>query len=173
MLSIEELAYISNVIDGKFTLQIGSFLYLPLGGYLVALILYKESGLLGMFIMSILMTLYYEIEMPLLVTFSFINVVGPLITLIIFKVLNVSNFENLCDLRISILVFLALFAAMLNSSMKFIALFIGDSLFAGTINPLEFLQSYLVGDFLGALTFMLMSIWVIRGFRLDRLSKNH
>lgn len=74
---------------GEVDISIGSYLYLPLGAYAFCWVVFGKQGLPGQLLISILMSLYWELDSNIFIQYILINVFGPVMAVSIFRVLEV------------------------------------------------------------------------------------
>jgi len=148
---------------GGLNIDIGSYLYLPLGAYAFCWVVYGKQGLSGQLLISILMTLYWEIESSIFIQYILINVFGPVVAVSIFRVLEVYQFKDFKSETILATLFLCIVLALFNSLSKFLVYFMSDDQIA---NAYEFLATYLPGDVVGSFVFIVFAKFIMRIFHL-------
>jgi len=154
---------IELVATGGLNIDIGSYLYLPLGAYAFCWIIYGKQGILGQILISIFMSIYWELDSNIFFQFTLINVFGPIIAVSIFRVLEVYQFKNFKSETVLSFLFLSFVLALINSLSKFFVYFItGNS----TQNAFNFLVTYFPGDLIGSFIFIVFVNFVMKIFHL-------
>jgi len=153
----------SMELTGEIDISIGSYLYLPLGAYAFCWVLFGKQGLPGQLLISLLISLYWELDSKILIQFSLINVFGPVVAVSIFRVLEVYQFKDFKSETILATLFLCIVLALFNSLSKFLVYFMSDDQIA---NAYEFLATYLPGDVVGSFVFIVFAKFIMRIFHL-------
>ena len=148
---------------GGFNVDIGSYLYLPLGAYAFCWIIYGKWGLPGQLLVSILMSFYWELNSNIFIQFTLINVFGPVIAVSIFRFLQVYPFKDFKKETILAILFLCLVLALLNSLSKFFVYFMTEN---QTTSAFDFLATYLPGDIIGSFVFIIFATFLMKIFHL-------
>ena len=151
------------VARGGLNIDIGSYLYLPLGAYAFSWVVFGKFGLPGQLLISILMSLYWELESSIFVQFALINVLGPVVAIAIFRVLEVYKFRDFKSETSIAILFLCIVLALLNTLSKFLVYFMSDDQIA---NAYEFLATYLPGDVIGSFVFIVFAKFMMKIFHL-------
>ena len=153
---------------GEIDISIGSYLYLPLGAYAFCWALYGKQGLPGQLLISLLMSLYWELDSKILIQFSLINVFGPVVAVSIFRVLEVYQFKDFKSETALATLFLCIVLALFNSLSKFFVYFItGDNI----TSAFDFLATYLPGDVIGSFVFIVFAKFIMKIFHLGNHQK--
>ena len=153
------------LVTGGLDIDIGSYLYLPLGAYAFCWVVFGKWGLPGQLLISILMSIYWGLDSNIFVQFTLINVFGPIIAVWIFRFLQVYPFKDFNSETTLGILFLCIVLSLLNSLSKFFVYFMADDHTNGAFN---FLATYLPGDFIGSLVFILFANFVIKIFHLGQ-----
>jgi len=156
------------VARGGLNIDIGSYLYLPLGAYAFSWVVFGKFGLPGQLLISILMSLYWELESSIFVQFALINVLGPVVAIAIFRILEVYKFKDFKSETSIAILFLCIVLALLNTLSKFLVYFMSDDQIA---NAYEFLATYLPGDIIGSFVFIVFAKFVMKIFHLGNHQK--
>ena len=153
----------SMELIGEIDISIGSYLYLPLGAYAFCWVLFGKQGLPGQLLISLLVSLYWELDSKILIQFSLINVFGPVVAVSIFRVLEVYQFKDFKSGTTLATLFLCIVLALLNTLSKFFVYFItGDNI----TSAFDFLATYLPGDVIGSFVFIVFAKFMMRIFHL-------
>jgi len=153
---------------GEIDISIGSYLYLPLGAYAFCWVLFGKQGLPGQLLISLLMSLYWELDSKILIQFSLINVFGPVVAVSIFRVLEVYQFKDFKSETALATLFLCIVLALFNSLSKFFVYFItGDNI----TSAFDFLATYLPGDVIGSFVFIVFAKFIMKIFHLGNHQK--
>ena len=150
---------------GEIDISIGSYLYLPLGAYAFCWVLFGKQGLPGQLLISLLISLYWELDSKILIQFSLINVFAPVVAVSIFRVLEVYSFKDFKSESALAILFLCFVLALCNSLSKFFTFFITDN---QPTSAFDFLATYLPGDVIGSFVFIVFAIFMIKIFHLDQ-----
>ena len=155
-------------LTGEIDISIGSYLYLPLGAYAFCWVLFGKQGLPGQLLISLLMSLYWELDSKILIQFSLINVFGPVVAVSIFRVLEVYQFKDFKSETALATLFLCIVLALFNSLSKFFVYFItGDNI----TSAFDFLATYLPGDVIGSFVFIVFAKFIMKIFHLGNHQK--
>ena len=158
----------SMELIGEIDISIGSYLYLPLGAYAFCWVLFGKQGLPGQLLISLLMSLYWELDSKILIQFSLINVFGPVVAVSIFRVLEVYQFKDFKSETALATLFLCIVLALFNSLSKFFVYFItGDNI----TSAFDFLATYLPGDVIGSFVFIVFAKFIMKIFHLGNHQK--
>jgi len=148
---------------GRLDIDIGSYLYLPLGAYAFCWVVFGKRGLPGQLLISILMSLYWELDSNIFIQFTFINVLGPIIAIAIFRFLQVYSFKDFKSETLLAILFLCIVLALLNSLSKFFVYFMTEN---QTTSAFNFLVTYLPGDIIGSFVFIIFATFLMKIFHL-------
>ena len=155
-------------LTGGIDISIGSYLYLPLGAYAFCWVVFGKQGLPGQLLISLLMSLYWELDSKILIQFSLINVFGPVVAVSIFRVLEVYQFKDFKSETALATLFLCIVLALFNSLSKFFVYFItGDNI----TSAFDFLATYLPGDVIGSFVFIVFAKFIMKIFHLGNHQK--
>ena len=158
----------SMELTGEIDISIGSYLYLPLGAYAFCWVVFKKQGFPGQLLISILMSLYWELDSNIFIQFTLINIFGPVVAIAIFRVLEVCKFKDFKSETSIAILFLCIVLALLNTLSKFLVYFMSDDQIA---NAYEFLATYLPGDVIGSFVFIVFAKFVMKIFHLGNHQK--
>ena len=150
---------------GGLNIDIGSYLYLPLGAYAFCWIIYGKWGLPGQFFLSLLMSLYWELDSNIFIQYTLINVFGPVMAVSIFRVLEVYKFKDIKSEKILAILFLCIVLALLNSLSKFFVYFMTENQITSAF---DFLATYLPGDIVGSFVFIIFAKIMMKIFHLGQ-----
>ena len=149
-------------------IDIGSYLYLPLGAYAFCWIIYGKWSLPGQLLISILMSFYWELDSNIFIQFTLINVFGPVMTVSTFRVLEVYKFKDIKSETTLAILFLCIVLALFNSLSKFVTFFLTDN---HTTSTFDFLASYLPGDIIGSFIFIIFATFIMKIFHLENFKR--
>jgi len=144
-------------------IDIGSYLYLPLGAYVFCWVVFGKRGLPGQLLISILMSLYWELDSNIFIQFTLINVFAPIVAVAIFRFLEVYRFKDFKSETILAILFLCFVLALFNSLTKFFIYFMTENQLASAFN---FLATYLPGDIIGSFVFIIFATFLMKIFHL-------
>jgi hypothetical protein len=150
---------------GGLNIDIGSYLYLPLGAFAFCWVIYRKWGLPGQFLISILMSFYWELDSNIFIQFTLINVLGPVVAVSIFRVLEVYKFKDIKSETTLAILFLCIVLALLNSLSKFFIYFMTENQFTSAF---DFLATYLPGDIIGSFVFIIFATFMMKIFHLGQ-----
>lgn len=155
-------------------IAIGNYLWLPIGAKILAFLLFGLWAFPGVLVGSLMSGfLLYDfasvnpIYGPL---GSLVGVVAPMLAIIIMRFFRLSNFFNKEQkVQFGHVIFLVILSAFINTLFKlFIYLNKVTHLDGQTIDAVQFIQSYLVGDIIGGIVF----IYIAFKFFSPQLLKN-
>jgi len=153
----------SMELIGEIDISIGSYLYLPLGAYAFCWVVYGKQGFPGQLLISILVSLYWELDSNIFIQFTLINIFGPVVAIAIFRVLEVYKFKDFKSETSIAILFLCIVLALLNTLSKFLVYFMTDNQSTSTFN---FLATYFPGDLVGSFVFIIFAKFVMKIFHL-------
>ena len=151
-------------LTGEIDISIGSYLYLPLGAYAFCWVVFGKQGFPGQLLISILMSLYWELDSNIFIQFTLINIFGPVVAVSIFRVLEVYPFKDIKSENSLAILFLCLVLALFNSLSKFFTFFLTDN---HTTSTFDFLATYFPGDLVGSFVFIIFAKFVMKIFHLE------
>ena len=150
-------------LTGEIDISIGSYLYLPLGAYAFCWVVFGKQGLPGQLLISLLMSLYWELDSNIVIQYILINVFGPVVAVSIFRVLEVYKFKDFKSETTLAILFLSIVLALLNTLSKFVVYFMTENQVASAFN---FLATYLPGDIIGSFVFIIFAKFIMNVFHL-------
>lgn len=150
-------------LTGEIDISIGSYLYLPLGAYAFCWVVYGKQGFPGQLLISILMSLYWELDSNIFIQFTLINIFGPVVAIAIFRVLEVYKFRDFKSETSIAILFLCIVLALLNTLSKFLVYFMTEN---QTTSAFDFLATYLPGDIIGSFVFIIFAKFMMKIFHL-------
>jgi len=150
---------------GGFNVDIGSYLYLPLGAYAFCWIIYGKCGFPGQLLVSLLMSFYWELNSNIFIQFTLINVFGPFIAVSFFRTLEVYQFKDIKSDNSLAILFLCIVLALLNSLSKFFVYFMTEN---HNTSAFDFLATYLPGDIIGSFVFIIFATFLMSIFHLGQ-----
>jgi len=153
----------SMELIGEIDISIGSYLYLPLGAYAFCWVVYGKQGFPGQLLISILVSLYWELDSNIFIQFTLINIFGPVVAIAIFRVLEVYKFKDFKSETSIAILFLCIVLALLNTLSKFLVYFMTDNQSTSTF---DFLATYFPGDVIGSFVFIIFAKFVMKIFHL-------
>ena len=150
-------------LTGEIDISIGSYLYLPLGAYAFCWVVFGKQGFPGQLLISILMSLYWELDSNIFIQFTLINIFGPVVAIAIFRVLEVYKFKDFKSETSIAILFLCIVLALLNTLSKFLVYFMTEN---QTTSAFDFLATYLPGDIIGSFVFIIFAKFMMKIFHL-------
>ena len=150
-------------LTGEIDISIGSYLYLPLGAYAFCWVVFGKQGFPGQLLISILMSLYWELNSNIFIQFTLINIFGPVVAIAIFRVLEVYKFRDFKSETSIAILFLCIVLALLNTLSKFLVYFMTKN---QTTSAFDFLATYLPGDIIGSFVFIIFAKFMMKIFHL-------
>ncbi|MCS5589072.1 MAG: MASE1 domain-containing protein [Candidatus Thioglobus sp.] len=141
-----------------FDAEVGSYIYLPIGAKILIFLLFGRRVLPGVMASCIFCgvvlfnswggNFYWG------ATGAIMGAISPLISIWTLEKLKVSDFSNLKKIDFKHVLFLIFFTAIIHALSKFI-IYAKSDVFS--VNPVDFLSHYLVGDMLGGI----VVIWTV------------
>jgi len=151
-------------------------LYLPLGSWILVYLLYRERVLIGLFTVTFMASVYYDLEEHLMIGFTLINTFGPMLAIHLLEKFHLADFKKFGVERIPIghILFLTLTASIINTLSKFTIYYWDlDYTHANSIwddqGAIKFLTTYLPGDIIGSTVFIFIAIFLGKLFNLQKL----
>jgi len=174
LINLHEYQLISG--NTEWNITVGSMLYLPLGSWILVYLLYRERALIGLFTVTFMAAVYYELEEHLMIGFTLINTFGPIIAIHLLEKFHLADYKNFGTERIPLghILFLTLTASIINTLSKFIIYYWDlDFTHAHSIwedqGSINFLTTYLPGDIMGSTVFIFVAILFGKLFNLQKL----
>ncbi|MCS5623510.1 MAG: hypothetical protein NZ735_06110 [Candidatus Marinimicrobia bacterium] len=159
----------NNFID----ISISSYFFFPIGACVFCWVVYGKQSLPGQILILILMSIYWELELPISIRYVLISVFVPVLTIYIFRKLHIFEFKNFRNESIMGIFLMCLVLAFISSLTKFFFAIFGHCTEAfcpfGSIiseGGVNFLLNSLSGDLIGSFSFILIVIWLSRMFHL-------
>ena len=174
LINLPEFQLISG--NTEWNITVGSALYLPLGSWILVYLLYRERALIGLFTVTFMAGVYYELEEHLMIGYTLIDTFGPMLAIHLLEKFHLADYKNFGTERIPLghILFLTLTASFVNTISKF-TIYYWDLEYThkhsiwedqGAIN---FLSTYLPGDILGSTVFIFLAIFLGKLFNLQKL----
>jgi len=174
LINLPEFQLISGT--DKWNITVGSTLYLPLGSWILVYLLYRERALIGLFTVTFMAGVYYDLEEHLMIGFTLINTFGPMLAIHLLEKFHLADFKKFGVERIPIghILFLTLTASIINTLSKFTIYYWDlDYTHANSIwddqGAIKFLTTYLPGDIIGSTVFIFIAIFLGKLFNLQKL----
>ena len=143
-----------------YTIGIGYLLYLPLGFALVSVLIFRHFAILPILLVSVFFnSQIYGSSYPITFLFPIIDAFGPLLALSLLEKMDVASFKKFPLAPKGHLFFLAIIAAIVNTSLKYSVYFFDASLRYQWIDngPANFLLTFITGDVLGSISVILIA----------------
>jgi hypothetical protein len=145
-------------INGTVTLEIGNFVWLPIGAVSLCYLLFGFEVCIAVFLgISLSSYLFHNGTFSGLALLHFVGTFSPLLAIAAMKFFKLSTFFDESKIVFQHLLFLGLLTALFNTLMKFFVF----SYSSIEIDALKFIQSYLIGDILGCLVVLFFAALVI------------
>ena len=174
LINLPEFQLISG--NDEWNITVGSMLYLPLGSWILVYLLYRERALIGLFTITFMAGVYYDLEEHLMIGYTLINTFGPMLAIHLLEKFHLADYKNFGVERIPLghILFLTLTASFINTLGKFLIYYWDiDYSHANSIwedqGSMNFLTSYLPGDILGSTVFIFIAIFLGKLFKLKKL----
>ena len=163
--------FLQDLVIGSdiYTIGIGYLLYLPLGFALVSFLIFRHFAILPILLASLFFnTQIYGSNYPITFLFPIIDAFGPLLAISLLEKMDLASFKNFPLISKGHLFFLAIIAAIINTSLKYSVYFFDASLRYQWIDngPANFLLTFITGDLVGA------SIVVMIGYLLCNIKNS-
>jgi len=149
------------LFGSDFEVEVGSYLYLPIGAKILAFLLFGRQVLPGVIVACLFcgVVLFdawggHYIDGAL---GAVLGALAPLAAMWILDKSEVTNFKNLTNINFRHVLFLIFFTSVIHALSRFM-LYAKSEVFS--INPIDFLIHYLVGDMLGGI----VVIWIVLKF---------
>lgn len=152
------LASVLMINLSNFDVEVGSYLYLPIGAKILVFLLFGRRVLSGVIISCIFCGVVLFSSWGGNFVWGSIGAImgalSPLVSIWILEYFKLANYSELKDIDFKHILFLIFFVAVLHSLSRFI-IYAKSSVF--TINPVDFLGHYLIGDIVGGI----VVIWTV------------
>lgn len=141
------MKYLSN-----FDVEIGSYLYLPIGAKIIVFLLFGKAVLPGVIAACLFcgIVLFNSWGGNLFWggLGAIVGAIAPLMSMWIIEKLRVANFSNLANIDFRHVLFLIFLTAVIHALTRFV-IYAKSEVFS--ISPVDFLAHYLVGDMIGGI----------------------
>ena len=152
------LASIAMKSLSDFDVEIGSYLYLPIGAKILVFLLFGRHVLPGVMASCIFcgVVLFdaWGGNLAWGAIGAIIGAIAPLASMWFIQKLRIVNFSNLARVDFRHILFLIFFTSIIHALSKFV-IYAKSEVFS--INPIDFLSHYLVGDMIGGI----VVIWTV------------
>ena len=156
------VAALMMVYQSDFDVQIGSYLYLPIGAKILAFLLFGRSVLPGVIASCIFCGVFlfnaWGGHFIYGVIGASVGAVAPLISMWIIEKFKIASYSSLSGINFRHVLFLVLFTSVIHSLSRFV-LYAKSGVF--DINPVDFLQHYIVGDIIGGIVVIWMVLKIV------------
>ena len=154
--------YLAIPMD-HFNSDIGNYLWLPMGAVILSYLVFGPRVFLGAFLGYLLAEMVIEGGVVYItqseVMSRFVNTLLPLLAIMLFKAVNLSDFIQRGKLNYRLLLPLVVVASFLTTLTKTILLYAPEQFSAGKV----YFQSYLIGDIIGGVVFIVLVFTLLRG----------
>ena len=139
----------------------GNLVWLPLGAVLICYLLFGFRVFAAVFLAITASSLWFhEATFRGINLLHFVGTFAPLLAIASMKFFKLSNFFDGEKIIFQHLLFLAILTAFYNTLTKFFVYsYLSDS--PSSINGLQFIQNYLIGDILGCLVVLLFAALIV------------
>lgn len=141
-----------------FDVQVGSYLYLPIGAKILVFLIFGKHVLPGVMFSCVFcgVVLFSSWGGNFVwgAAGAILGAITPIASIWILEYFKVANYSQLEKINFRHILFLIFFTSILHAISRFI-IYAKSSVF--TINPVDFLTHYLVGDMLGGI----VVIWIV------------
>jgi len=158
-------------INGQVYIMAGNLIWLQIGAISLCYLLFGYRVLIAVFCaLQFSSYWFHELELVFIPT-GIVNLMGtlaPLLAIASMKFFKLSNFFEGGKLVFQHLLFLAILTAFYNTLMNFFVWSYFSSVEGSnvSINAMQFIKNYLIGDFLGCLTvFFFVALVIVPGIR--------
>ncbi|MCS5590558.1 MAG: MASE1 domain-containing protein [Candidatus Thioglobus sp.] len=139
-----------------FDAEVGSYIYLPIGVKILVFLLFGSRVLPGVLASCVFCGIVlfdsWGGNFAWGAAGAIMGAISPLIAIFILGMLKVSDFSNLKKIDFRHIILLILFTAIIHALSKFI-IYAKSEVFS--INPVDFLSHYLIGDMIGGIVVIL------------------
>ena len=149
------------LFGSDFEVKVGSYLYLPIGAKILAFLLFGRQVLPGVIVACLFSGVvlfdawgghYFYGALG-----AVLGAMTPLAAMWILDKSDVTNFKDLTDINFRHVLFLIFFTSVIHALSRFVLYAKNEML---SINPIDFLSHYLIGDMLGGI----VVIWIVLKF---------
>ncbi len=152
------LASVAMITLSSYDVEVGTYLYLPIGAKILVFLLFGRQVLLGVIASCVFcgVVLFDSWGGNLLVGAigAVAGAIVPLISIWILENLKLANYSEFKNINFRHILFLIFFTAILHSLSRFF-IYAKSAMF--TISPVDFLSHYIVGDIVGGIVL----IWTV------------
>lgn len=153
--------YLAIPMD-HFNSDIGNYLWLPMGAVILSYLLFGSRVFLGAFLGYLLAEVVVEGGTAYIgqteVISRLVNALLPLLTIMVFKTLNLGDFIAQGKLNYRLLLPLVLVASFATTLTKTVLLYAPAQFSAGKV----YFQSYLIGDVIGGVVFIVLAFALLK-----------
>lgn len=146
------------LFGSDFEVEVGSYLYLPIGAKILAFLLFGRQVLPGVIVACLFCGVvlfdawgghYFYGALG-----AVLGALAPLASMWMLDKSDVTNFKDLANINFRHVLFLIFFTSIIHALSRYV-LYAKSEVF--TVNPIDFLSHYLVGDILGGI----VVIWTV------------
>ena len=152
------LASILMINLSGYDVEVGTYLYLPIGAKILVFLLFGRHVLPGVMASCILCgVVLFDSWGGNFAWGAFGAIMGaitPLASILMIEKFKLANYSNLRNINFRHILFLIFFTAILHSLTRFV-IYAKSEVFS--INPVDFLAHYMVGDVIGGI----VAIWTV------------
>lgn len=152
------LASIAMINLSGYDVEVGTYLYLPIGAKILVFLLFGRQVLIGVIASCIFCGVVLFDSWGGNIIYGAIGAITgaiiPLISIWILEKFKLADYSNLKNINFRHILFLIFFTAILHSLTRF---FIYAKSAVFSINPIDFLSHYIVGDMIGGI----VVIWTV------------
>lgn len=147
------------LLETDFEVEVGSYLFLPIGAKILAFLLFGRQVLPGVTLAclfgGVLLFDAWGGHYIHGAIGAILCSLAPLVAMWILDKSDLTNFKDLTNINFRHVLFLIFFTSIIHALSQFL-LYAKSELFS--INPVDFLSHYLVGDMLGGIVFIWISL---------------
>jgi hypothetical protein len=152
------LAAILMINLSNFSVEVGSYLYLPIGAKILVFLIFGRYVLPGVILACLFCGFVLFASWGGQLVWggigAIMGAITPLVSMWLIEYFKLADYSNLERINFRHILFLIIFTAVLHALGRFL-IYAKSSVF--TINPVDFLGHYLIGDILGGI----VVIWTV------------
>jgi hypothetical protein len=160
-ISILCAAYLMTLF-GKFDIEVGSYMYLPLGAKILMYLLFGFTVLPGIifacFISGVILFNSWNDHLFIGTLAACAGAVAPIIVMLAMRAMRTCNFSNLKVIDFKNILALIIASSVVSAMLKF---FIYMQSITLNIDALDFITHYIVGDVIGSLIVIYLTLKII------------
>jgi|ETNmetMinimDraft_9_1059917.scaffolds.fasta_scaffold13429_2 hypothetical protein len=156
------IAAYTMTLFGEYDIEIGHYLYLPLGAKIIMYLLFGFTVLPGILFACVFSGIVlfnsWNDHLVLGTLAACAGVLAPIITMLLMRLLRVCNFSNLVNIDFRNVLLLIVLSSVISAVLKFFVYMQSVTL---NLDTIDFITHYILGDVFGSLVVVYLVLKVL------------